>query len=540
MAERSTVLTELIQQAKAKSRLDPLQGLACAKEAIDRAERIGDNEAKIDALNAAAWCYETRSDYTSASSCALEALELARECADRLRCGESLLVLGVVRSGMMMFADALASLKEAVDVFAELNDDPGLASAYNNIGMIHQQVANYPSALEAYLAALRINEALGDQRNVGVNVGNVSNIYYYLGDLDRSFEYDQRSLELARATNNTYGTAHALEAIATHYKARGAFDEATRALTDALEIFSSLGEKRYAAATHIKLGSVHELQQKSKKALEHYATAATMALSIKRHDLHAQALLCKGAILSTGKAPSSSIEIFESVVEIARTHSLDQLVVETLGHLAQAYARAGDHQRAFNALQECAKMKERLYALDRQRAVAEMQSRFDVERAEREGEVLRIKNAHLEELMEVRSQELASMAMRLVGKNAFLQRLRKQISAHTEQHPELRDAVKDVLQEINTDLRDDNEWVRFEEKFEHLHQDYLTKLSQAYPKLTPTELKVCAMLKINLSNKEIAGLLSVSLRNVESHRYSIRKKLGLASDVNLTAVLIRR
>lgn len=132
------------------------------------------------------------------------------------------------------------------------------------------------------------------------------------------------------------------------------------------------------------------------------------------------------------------------------------------------------------------------------------------------------------------------MAMRLVGKNAFLQRLRKQITAHTEQHPELRDAVKDVLQEINTDLRDDNEWVRFEEKFEHLHQDYLTKLSQAYPKLTPTELKVCAMLKINLSNKEIAGLLSVSLRNVESHRYSIRKKLGLASDVNLTAVLIRR
>lgn len=539
MAERSTVLTELIQQAKAKSRLDPLQGLACAKEAIDRAERIGDNEAKIDALNAAAWCYETRSDYTSASSCALEALELARECADRLRCGESLLVLGVVRSGMMMFADALASLKEAVDVFAELNDDPGLASAYNNIGMIHQQVANYPSALEAYLAALRINEALADQRNVGVNVGNVSNIYYYLGDLDRSFEYDQRSLELARATDNTYGTAHALEAIATHYKDRGDYSSALRSLEQALEIFTTLGEKRYAAATLIKLGTVHEQQRRTKEARDYYRQAAEMAASIKRHDLHAQALLCQGALVASGKAPLTSIQILEQALGIAREHELDQLIAELLSHLAGAYARINEHERAYVLMAELMEMKQSMYSLDRQRAVAEMQSRFDVERAEREGEVLRIKNAHLEELMEVRSQELASMAMRLVSKNAFLQKLRKDVTSHTEQHPELRDAVKDVLNAITSDLRDDNEWVRFEEKFEHLHQDYLTKLSQAYPKLTPTELKVCAMLKINLSNKEIAGLLSVSLRNVESHRYSIRKKLGLASDVNLTAVLIR-
>ncbi|HLP28531.1 MAG TPA: tetratricopeptide repeat protein [Candidatus Didemnitutus sp.] len=539
MAERSTILTGLIHQAKANSRLDPLKGLACAKEALERAERIGDDEARIDALNAAAWCYETRTEYNSASASAIEALNIAREISDRMRCGECLLVLGVVRAGMMQFTEALTYLKESIDVFTDLNDAPGLASAYNNIGMIHQQLANFPSALEAYLSALRINEALGDQRSIGVNVGNVSNIYYYLGDMDRSFEYDQRSLDLARSSNNTYGTAHALEAIATHFKARGDYEEAIRSLDQALEIFTALGEKRYAAATHIKLGSVCELQGLARKAKDQYTTAAVLAESIKRHDLHAQALLCHGALLASGKAPSSSITIIERALEIARIHNLDHIVVEALGQISQAYSRVKEYEKAYTTLKEYSELKDGMYTLDRQRAVAEMQSRFDVERAEREGEVLRLKNAHLEELMEVRSQELASMAMRLVSKNAFLQRLRKEISAHSEQHPELREAVKDVLHAITSDLRDDNEWVRFEEKFEHLHQDFLTKLSQTYPKLTPTELKVCAMLKINLSNKEIAGLLSVSLRNVESHRYSIRKKLGLASDVNLTSVLIR-
>ena len=62
-------------------------------------------------------------------------------------------------------------------------------------------------------------------------------------------------------------------------------------------------------------------------------------------------------------------------------------------------------------------------------------------------------------------------------------------------------------------------------------------LSQRYPNLTPGELKVCALLKVNLSNKEIANLLSVSIRNVESHRYWIRKKMGLSSDVNLSVYL---
>jgi len=62
-------------------------------------------------------------------------------------------------------------------------------------------------------------------------------------------------------------------------------------------------------------------------------------------------------------------------------------------------------------------------------------------------------------------------------------------------------------------------------------------LAERCPRLTPTELKVCALLKINLSNKEVGKLLSVSLRNVESHRYSIRKKLGLPSETNLSSYL---
>jgi DNA-binding CsgD family transcriptional regulator len=160
-----------------------------------------------------------------------------------------------------------------------------------------------------------------------------------------------------------------------------------------------------------------------------------------------------------------------------------------------------------------------------------------VERAERERELFRLKSEHLEQMIEQRSKELTSMAMHLVQKNTFLQKLRKEALRLAMAHPEGREALEEILTAIAGNLNDDDDWQRFEQEFQHVHQGFVTMLSERCPRLTPTELKVCALLKIHLSNKEIARLLSVSLRNVESHRYSIRKKLGLPSDANLSSHL---
>ncbi len=141
--------------------------------------------------------------------------------------------------------------------------------------------------------------------------------------------------------------------------------------------------------------------------------------------------------------------------------------------------------------------------------------------------------------MERRARELAALAMHLVQKNTFLEKLRKDALRLAESHPEARDGFAELVRAIAGNLHDDNDWDRFEREFQLVHSDFLQKLAQQCPRLTPTELKICALLKINLSNKDITRLLSVSLRNVESHRYAIRRKLGISGDVNLSAYLAR-
>jgi DNA-binding CsgD family transcriptional regulator len=73
--------------------------------------------------------------------------------------------------------------------------------------------------------------------------------------------------------------------------------------------------------------------------------------------------------------------------------------------------------------------------------------------------------------------------------------------------------------------------------FDELNDDFLKKIKKAYPELTNSDLKVCAYLKLNLSTKEIAQLLNISLRGAEVSRYRIRKKLGVQSEQSLSSFL---
>lgn len=64
------------------------------------------------------------------------------------------------------------------------------------------------------------------------------------------------------------------------------------------------------------------------------------------------------------------------------------------------------------------------------------------------------------------------------------------------------------------------------------------QLLKKYPNLSLTELKICALLVLNISSKEIGELTSRSVRTIELTRYNIRKKMNLSTDENLVKYLI--
>jgi DNA-binding NarL/FixJ family response regulator len=96
-----------------------------------------------------------------------------------------------------------------------------------------------------------------------------------------------------------------------------------------------------------------------------------------------------------------------------------------------------------------------------------------------------------------------------------------------------------IIKAIEGELGHAQEWEQFAMHFDNVHTNYLKKLKEHCPDLSGSELKLAAFLRLNLSTKEIAQLMNISVRGVETSRYRLRKKLGLTKDeTNLYDYLI--
>ncbi len=131
--------------------------------------------------------------------------------------------------------------------------------------------------------------------------------------------------------------------------------------------------------------------------------------------------------------------------------------------------------------------------------------------------------------------ELATATMHLLNKNEVMASIRDQLSGlATSTKPEqVRHELNHISKRIEDNLSRDEDWEQFRFRFDRVHGDFIRRMMEACPSLTPQEIKLCAYLRLNLSTKEIANLMNISVRGVEISRYRLRKKLNLQRSVNL-------
>lgn len=150
---------------------------------------------------------------------------------------------------------------------------------------------------------------------------------------------------------------------------------------------------------------------------------------------------------------------------------------------------------------------------------------------------LELNNKQLELVLDHKNKELTTQVMYLLKKNEFL-------SVITEQLIDLRkiasETDKNKYNKLILDIRnniDESAWNEFEVRFQNVHKDFIDKLYQVYPSLTPNETKLCSFLKLNMSTKDISALTFQSTKSIEVARTRLRKKIGMDRDENLVSFL---
>ncbi|MBU2927668.1 helix-turn-helix and ligand-binding sensor domain-containing protein [Winogradskyella psychrotolerans] len=156
---------------------------------------------------------------------------------------------------------------------------------------------------------------------------------------------------------------------------------------------------------------------------------------------------------------------------------------------------------------------------------------------ENEKRIIQLKNESLQNEIKLKSKQLANNAMALVKKNETLQDIKKDLMVNKDGFNNYY-SYKKIVKKLDNSIVLKDEWEVFENNFSQVHDEFFEVLKAKHEVLTPKDLKICAYIKMNLSSKEIAPLMNISVRGVETHRYRLKKKLNLENDISLVDYLL--
>lgn len=139
-----------------------------------------------------------------------------------------------------------------------------------------------------------------------------------------------------------------------------------------------------------------------------------------------------------------------------------------------------------------------------------------------------------QEMLEKKSKELLNHALMIAEHASLIEDLKKNIASLPLKISDSRS----ILQKINLNHLNNKDWHNFQQMFDDVNPQFFKHLSSVYPDLSAQELKLCALIKLNISSKEIASILRITPESVYTARYRIRKKMGM-DDTNLNDFLFK-
>lgn len=172
------------------------------------------------------------------------------------------------------------------------------------------------------------------------------------------------------------------------------------------------------------------------------------------------------------------------------------------------------------------------YKRHHNKIIEENEKALRMKNLESEQKIIKLQNEQLEMDMTNKNKELAISTMSLIRKNEFLTTIKDQLKESESSK------IKSVIKTIDKNISEKDNWNYFKEAFNNADKDFFKKIKSLHPELTSNDLKLCAYLRLNLSSKEIAPLLNISVKSVEIKRYRLRKKMDLTREANLALYIL--
>lgn len=313
---------------------------------------------------------------------------------------ESLRQLSICYVMTSKYDQALAFALEALELFSDLPDQEKQASVLTIIGNVYQGLGHFTEALSYHLKSLKIKEELSDQRGQAVSLVNIGNAYHELKDYQQALQCYEEGLIRYREINYQQGIAAILSNIGSTHFSMGNNEQARQAYHQSLEIYRDHKNQIGESATLNNLGNVYEHLNQLNEAQQVYAKALTIKRQIGDRHGESVSLEGLGRVYTRQRQYDLAQTHLEQAREIAEAIKSKARLSRIQNDLATLFYEQGNYHHAFDALKASYQQERDILNDESDRRAKNLQLAYQVEKAQKEAEIYRLRNVELAQLNE--------------------------------------------------------------------------------------------------------------------------------------------
>ena len=392
---------------------------------------------------------------------------------------------------------ALVPLKEGLSIFTSLNNPLWQCIAHTEIGYAHLNMGNLDKSLENFNESLKISIAQGRKVFEAICYFNLGLANRKKGNFKLAEEYLLKNIALGGSSaNNNISTYNEFGNL---YLARNEIPKAIVYYDKAIIIADSIGSLAELKDGYQWRAIAYEKNGQYRKALQDKNKFITL----------------NDSIFNTKK--SQQIEELRTIYETEKKEQQIGLQEKEILVLEQ--------EASISNLQRLLLGIGLLLSIIGMYALRQRMKRTKLEKEKVDAELA------------FKKKELTTHALNLARKNETLENLKLK-AQELKETENMGSGYNQLIRSINFDLQDDNNWENFSRYFEEVHKDFNSNVKGKYPEVTSNELRLLALLKMNLSSKEIASILNISAEGIKKARYRLRKKLNLTTEDSLQDLVL--
>ena len=514
-------------------------------------------------INDVGYCYYVIGIYDMALSHYHNALEILEDIGAYDEYITTISNIGTVHFNNGSYEKAIKYYEETLEYDIAEGHNYEASVTENNIGKVYQAWGKHVPALAYFKNSLDYAVQTEDTALEAIRLSNLGMLYLDMGKSDMALSMLNRALYLDSLRNNELKVAIRKSELSRIFAGSKDYENAINLSCDALKFFKKAGISESVVIVYIDLGRYYKSLGEFEKSAENYKKGAREAVRITSNKM----------LMDAYNGLSELFQLYgdykQAFMYQRQADSLNKLLFNEQSYKQLANFEIKYHTRETeleNVLlkNEIEKRRIRVILLSigvlsliiiigllirvntlNRRSLKQQLQVAEYEKAEKERErahyedkvfaekqINRLQREKYDTEIAHKNQLLVNSTVGLVQKNDVLSQLKEKVKSLPSD-----DHTKEIFELIRDNIDQDQNWKKFRVEFTSIHPRFFDNLTAKFPDLSDNNIQLCAYLRINLSSKEVANLMSISVSSVNKNRQRLRKKLQLEAETNLSEFL---